>query len=176
MKKIFFALFFVTFTTIIFAQNMKVTSSSITFKIKNAGFNVAGKIQGFNGNLNFEPNNLAGSSIAASVDTKTIDTDNNLRNRHLKEKEEFFNVAKFPTIEMKSSKFEKSGDTFMGTFDLTMKGITKAVKVPFSVSQTGSTMTFTSTFTINRRDWEVGGSSWMMSDTATITVTVNAQK
>jgi polyisoprenoid-binding protein YceI len=138
------------------------------------GATVEGKFKGFAGTLKFDPDNVANSSLSASVDATTLDTDNNLRNKHLKEKSEFFNVAKYPTVKMKTTKIEKDGSNFVGYFDLTIKETTKSVKIPFTFKQEGDKASFQGSAIINRRDWSVGGGTWGMSDNVTFMIVVNA--
>jgi polyisoprenoid-binding protein YceI len=174
MKKILIVLLFVNITNTIFAQNWKPTTAGVSFKLKMLGTTVEGKFKGFSGALKFDPTDLANSSLIASVDATTLDTDNNLRNKHLKEKSEFFNVAKYPTLRMKSTKIEKEGNNYVGYFDLTIKETTKSVKVPFTFKQDANNGTFQGSAVINRRDWSVGGGTWGMSDNVTFSIIVNA--
>ncbi|MDZ7896661.1 MAG: YceI family protein [Arcicella sp.] len=174
MKKILIMSLFVCFTNTILAQNWKPVTAGVSFKLKMMGATVEGKFKGFSGVLKFDDNNLANSSLSATVDASTLDTDNNLRNKHLKEKAEFFNVAKYPTLKMKTTKIEKDGSNFVGYFDLTMKETTKSVKIPFTFKKEGDKATFQGSTVINRRDWAVGGGTWGMSDNVTFTITVNA--
>ena len=94
MNKILIFLLFVNLSLGVNAQNWKPSNANVSFKLKMLGATVEGKFKGFAGTLKFDPNNLSSSSLNASVDANTLDTDNNLRNKHLKEKEDFFNVAK----------------------------------------------------------------------------------
>lgn len=155
------------------AQTWKLVTASVTFKIKMFGATVEGSFKGLTGNIQFDPDNLSNANIMATVDAKTLDTDNSLRNRHLQNKEDFFNVSKYPTLRMKSTKIEKSGNGYVGYFDLTIKSTTKNVKVPFTITQSGEKATFAGAFTINRRDWQVGGGTLGMADDATVNLTVN---
>lgn len=91
-----------------FSQNWKPISTSFSFTTKMLGIKVEGKFKGFQGNITFNPVDLENASISGTVEANTIDTDNNLRNTHLKEKDEFFEVVKFPKIKMASTKIEKS--------------------------------------------------------------------
>ncbi len=138
--------------------------SSITFKIKNAGISVDGSFKGFQGTVNFNPDDLSSSKFDVSVDASTINTDNKTRDNHLKE-DEYFGVEKHPKISMKSSKIEKvSEGKYKATFDLTLKGKTKSVSLPFSYSKTSTGYKLNGSFEIDRRDFNVGGSSWILSD------------
>ena len=174
MNKILIFLLFVNLSLGVNAQNWKPSNANVSFKLKMLGATVEGKFKGFAGTLKFDPNNLSSSSLNASVDANTLDTDNNLRNKHLKEKEDFFNVAKYPLLKMKTTKIEKDGNNFVGYFDLTIKETTKSVKIPFTFKQEGNNATFQGSAVINRRDWSVGGGTWGMSDSVTFSIAVNA--
>jgi len=146
----------------------KVKESKVTFHIRNAGFKVDGFFKGFSADISFSKNKLESSSIKASIEANTINTDNSWRDNHLR-KEEYFYVSKYPTINMKSVSFSKVSDTnFKGTFDLTLRGVTKRITFPFTFSNN----TFKGSFTINRLDYKVGGKSVTMSNNATITLEV----
>jgi polyisoprenoid-binding protein YceI len=174
MKKILMMFLFVNMTNSIVAQNWKPTTAGVSFKLKMLGATVEGKFKGFVGVLKFDVNDLNNSSFSATVDASTLDTDNNLRNKHLKEKLDFFDVAKYPTLKMKTTRIEKDGSNFVGYFDLTIKETTKTVKIPFTFKQDGNNAIFQGSTVINRRDWKVGGGTWGMSDNVTFTIAVNA--
>ncbi len=151
-------------TTIANEKVNKTIVSSVTFKIKNAGIGVDGSFKGFQGSVDFDPNNLSSSKFDVSVNSKTVDTDNDTRDNHLRE-DEYFGVEKHPKISMKSTKIEKSSDgKYKATFDLTLKGKTKSVSFPFSYNKTSTGYKLSGSFEIDRRDYGVGGSSWILSD------------
>ena len=176
MKKILTFALFLSLTNTVFAQNWRPITAGVSFKMKMLGTSVTGNFKGFVGTLKFDPNDLANSSLVGTVDATTIDTDNSLRNRHLKEKEDFFNVAKYPKLKMKTTKIEKEGSSYVGYFDLTIKEITKSVRIPFIFKQEGDKATFQGSTIINRRDWAVGGGTFGMGDNVTFTITVNSVK
>ena len=176
MKKILIFALFLSLTNTVFAQNWRPTTAGVSFKMKMLGTSVTGNFIGFVGTLKFDPNDLVNSSLVGTVDETTIDTYNKLRNRHLKEKEDFFNVAKYPKLKMKTTKIEKEGSNYVGYFDLTIKETTKNVKIPFIFKQEGDKATFQGSTIINRRDWAVGGGTFGMGDNVTFTITVNSVK
>ncbi|MFN8344850.1 MAG: YceI family protein [Spirosomataceae bacterium] len=173
MKKILFFVFCVSISEIGFGQVWQPVSAMIGFKVKMLGVTVEGKFAGLTSSIKFNPDNPTLSSIAATVEAATIDTDNTLRNRHLREKEDFFEVAKYPKISMKSTKIEKTANGYVGYFDLTVKSVTKSVKVPFIFSKMADKATFSGNFTINRRDWAIGGNTLGMSNDVSVYLTVN---
>lgn len=151
------------------AQNaLKIVSSSITFKIKNAGLTVNGSFGGFTGDINFNPELYKQAKMKASVDVNTISTGIAARDKHLK-KEEYFDAVKFPTITMVSSFFGKEGNQFNGYFKLTIKGVTKDIVIPFTFDNN----IIKGEFTLNRKDFNVVGSSIIMSDEVKISIQIN---
>lgn len=148
-----------------FAQTTyKLKRYSVVFEIKNAGLNVDGSFKDLKTTISFSAAEPEKSSIQANVDVNSISTGIALRDKHLKG-EDFFNTAKFPGIQIKSKNIVALADGFfVGTFDLTIKNITKTVEIPFTFSRSDNEGTFTGNFELNRRDYEVGGSSMMMND------------
>ena len=177
MRKAFLGIAFLLMGTVSVAQvKNNVTKSSVTFKIKNTGFTISGVIGSVKADVSLDPSNLAASKIEATADATTIDTDNALRDEHLKG-EEFLNVAKYPSITMKSASFtKKNSNNFIGLFNVTIKEKTKLISVPFNYNNTGSSLTLKGTFKISRADFGIGGSSMLLSDEATITIAVEASK
>ncbi|MCS6795057.1 MAG: YceI family protein [Raineya sp.] len=160
----------------VFAQTIwQVKSADISFKIKNFGMYVHGTLGGLEANIYFSPENLTQSNIEASVKAETINTGNKSRDRHLR-KEDYFDVVQFPFLRMKSKKIIKEKDRFIGFFDLTIRNKTQEVQMPFTFSPNGNEATFVGNFTINRRDFGVGGNSWVLGDEVIVRVEVKAQK
>ncbi len=174
MKKTCLILVLVLIMNQLNAQNWKPVTANVFFKIKMFGSSVDGKFKGFIGTIKFDANDLKNASIEASVDASTIDTDNNLRNKHLREKEDFFDTQKYALLKIKSVHFEKDGQNFIGVFDLTIKKITKKIKIPFTFVETGDKATFKGGTVINRKDWSIGGGTWGMSDQVNFSVIINA--
>lgn len=182
MKKIFwhFAFIIILFTSLqISSQNnsaWSVVSSSVKFKIKNAGFGVDGSFTGLNANINFDASKSFGNIIEASIESKSMNTGNNSRDGHLK-KEEYFDVEKFPKIAMKSTIFslEKDG-SFKGYFKLTMKDKSKDFFIPFTFTEKDGKGKFNAKFNINRLDYNVGKSSMIQSDNLILMIEINVIK
>ena len=102
--------------TVASAQKANVLKTTIKFQLKNLGVNTGGSINGLSANMAFDPEKPETGSIEAILDVKSINTDNDLRDTHLRS-DEFFDVAKYPTITMKSVSLKhKSGDKYTGQF------------------------------------------------------------
>jgi polyisoprenoid-binding protein YceI len=153
-----------------------VAKSTITFKIKNLGVNTGGNISGFKGDIQFDPAHLDASLIEASVETNTINTGNDTRDEHLRS-DSYFDAVKYPKITIKSVSLKhKSGDSYTGTFSLTIKDKTNTVEIPFTYTETGNTASFKGTLEIKRSDYGLGGKSMIMSNEVNITIDVEAAK
>jgi polyisoprenoid-binding protein YceI len=155
------------FSLVLSAQEYKPLddSSSIGFGIKNFGVTVSGTFKGLKGGIHFEPGNLSTAAISVTVDSKTVNTGIDMRDNHLK-KEDFFYVDSFPVLSFKSTRVTpstKEGYLFLFG-ELRIKGVAKTISFPFQAVPNGNGYTFTGKFSINRRDFGVGGSSISMSD------------
>ena len=94
-----------------------------------------------------------------------------MRDTHLK-KEEYFNVDKYPVINFTSTAVSSS--TVSG--NLTIKGISKPISFPYTVSKPlkGAGFIFEGSFSINRKDFDIGSSSFSLSDAVTVNLKVKA--
>lgn len=151
--------------------NLKPVDSenAVTFVIKNVGINTKGSLNGLKGSIKWDAANPAASQISVTVDAATVSTNIDARDRHLKE-EEYFNVAKYPTLSFNSTAV--SATTVTG--NLTIKGVTKSITFPITVTPSGKGYMFEGNFNINRRDFGVGGNSFVLSDDVKVTLKVQA--
>ncbi|SDT54822.1 Polyisoprenoid-binding protein YceI [Mucilaginibacter mallensis] len=177
MNKKYIAIILFFLTNCAFAQvKHTVTKSSITFKIRNMGINTDGNIGGLQASIQFDPANLNSSIIEATADVNTINSDNDLRDEHLKG-DSFFDVAKYPKITVKSVSIkQKSGDNYIGQFNITIKARTKSVDVPFTYTVAGANASFKGTMKLKRSDFDLGGGSMVLSDDITIAIDVETSK
>ena len=150
-------------------------SYEISFKIKNTGLSVNGTLGNLKTTLVFSPDHISTSSLKGSVDVGTINTGINARNTHLK-KPEYFNVDTFKVIQISSIKLYVKGAQYAGLFDVTIKGVTKQIEIPFEFNQFADEAEFKASFPLNRRDFGVGGKSMLMADELTVNIDVKAKK
>lgn len=175
MKK-FFILIAVISAACANTLTAQTARTSITFEIKNLGITTGGSIGGLSSKVHFNPANLAASTLEATVDVNTINTDNSSRDEHLRS-EDFFDVARYPKITLRSVAFRhRSGSNYTGTFTLTIKDKTKPVEIPFTFLDKGNTVEFKGTLKINRLDYGVGGSSMVLSDDVTVNIDCEERK
>ncbi len=182
MKKIKFlyigiSLFFLGLKTFN-AQNTEwsVVTSTVTFKIKNAGFTVDGTFGGLKAKIIFDASKSFSNTIEASVEAKTLNTGSTGRDNHIK-KEEYFGVDKHPIISLSATTFAKQPDgSFKGYFKLTIKNTTKDILIPFTFTEKDGKGKFLGKFIIDRRDYGVGESSIILSNNVTILIEANVVK
>src|ERR1700760_2136300 len=99
--------------------------SAVQFKIKNLGFGVNGSFTGLQGNIQFDPAHPELCSFDVSVDASSVNTDNSMRDEHLR-KDSYFDVKTYPRIRFQSTKIsvtDKAG-SFMVSGKLTIKNTT----------------------------------------------------
>ena len=174
MKKyLFYTLFF--FVNSAVAQNWQPTTSSVSFKIKMLGVNIEGTLKGMKTSLKFASNEPI--SLSATLDAKSVNTSNSLRDKHLKEKEEFFQPDLFPVISMSSVSIQKTTDSnYSGVFKVTIKNVSKNLKIPFSFSEDDGKGMLNADFTLNRQDFKFGGDTPGMGDNVKVSILLNLAK
>ena len=175
-------LFFLSVFSVFLIPNLAFTQTTwtayeynISFKIKNAGIAVHGKFTGFKSEILFSPDKLSASKIKGSVDAGTLATGINKRNNDIKD-EKYLDADKYKLIEGSSIKLYTKDNDYAGLFNITIKGVTKEIEIPFQFNQLGDLADFTGDFTLNRRDFNVGGSSMTMGDNVTVHILIKAKK
>lgn len=134
---------------------------------------VEGSFKKFDGTLTASKPDFTDAKIDFTIDVNSIDTDNDMRDKHLKS-DDFFNAEQYPNMVFKSTSFKKkSGNKYELYGNLTIRNVTKAVKFDVVYGGTakdgyGNTKAgFKATGVINRFDYglkwnaltEAGGST-----------------
>ncbi|MHB8301377.1 MAG: YceI family protein [Acidobacteriaceae bacterium] len=163
--------------------------SDALFSIRHMGIaNVHGSFSQVTGTVMFDEKNIAASSVDATIDTGTVNTDNTMRDKDLKGPN-FFDVAKFPTMHFVSSKLANEGGQLKLYGNLTMHGVTRPVILnmdPVGKAQAdpwGKTRRgFTASTTLNRKDFGLVWNGMLKSgdsvvaDDAKITLEIESTK
>ena len=101
--------------------------SAISFKVRHFFSYVSGSFKKFEGTISVDPDHPEKSSVKATIETASIDTKNETRDKDLRS-DHFFDVAKYPTIIFKSKSVKQTGaDSGDILGDLTMHGVTKEI-------------------------------------------------
>jgi len=160
----------------IFLSFTVVTSSSWTYDNAHAklGFSVThmmisdveGSFKKATATLTTTKEDFTDAVVEMTAEAASINTDHEKRDGHL-QSEDFFDVAKFPTLTFKSNYFKKAkaANTYIVKGNLTMHGITKPVTLT-AVARTGTNPMskktiagFKITGSLNRSDFGIGGST-----------------
>jgi len=148
--------------------------SGINFSLRNFGFKTGGSLAAPEGDILFTPDDLSKSYFRMTIKSESINTDNNSRDNHLRD-EDYFNVKKYPLIRFESTiirAVNKIGN-YEAVGTLTIKDKSKEITLPFKAEKNGNGYLFTGSFKMNRRDFDVGGSSTISNElTVDIKVTV----
>jgi len=108
---------------------------SIDWKVNN-DYSVKGEgcvFKGLTARILFDEEHPEKSTISASIDARTVNSGNGAKNAHVKEKEAL-DTEKYPLIFFVSRSVKKIDENgrYEVTGNLTLKGITKEIKFPFS--------------------------------------------
>jgi polyisoprenoid-binding protein YceI len=121
---------------------------------------VEGRFKDFSGSVDFDEKDATRSTVEFTAKIESIDTGVAPRDTHLKSAD-FFDAAKFPSMSFKSTKVQRKGKSHELTGDLTIKGVTKQVTLPFTMTDAikdpwgGTRFGIHATTTINRRDFGI---------------------
>jgi polyisoprenoid-binding protein YceI len=110
--------------------NLDPTHSQIGFKVKHLMVtNVRGVFKDYKGTISTSGEDFTNAEIDLSINTESISTDDMARDGHLKS-QDFFDVENFKEIYFKSNSLEKISESEYYLYgDLTIKGITKKIKL-----------------------------------------------
>ena len=138
------------------------THSELGFKIKHLMISsVSGSLKSFQAEVETDGVDFSTAQISLSADMASISTNNDQRDAHLRNSD-FFEVEKYPELKFTSTKAAKvDSDTFTLFGDLTLKGVTRPVKLNVEFNGVtkdpwgGERAGFVVTGKINRSDWGV---------------------
>ncbi|MBL8517554.1 MAG: polyisoprenoid-binding protein [Betaproteobacteria bacterium] len=124
-----------------FAQENFVIDSSHTFpsfEVSHLGFSIhRGRFNKTEGKVTLNTAAKSGS-VEITIDANSIDTGGDKMDGHLRN-EDFFNVAKFPTLAFKGSKMKFEGDKPVAIEgDFTMLGVTKPITLAINNFKCGT--------------------------------------
>ncbi|MCB1836768.1 MAG: YceI family protein [Alcanivoracaceae bacterium] len=135
-KKLFIGMFALLFSGALMASqpggvykfDQQGQHQFVMFKISHLGYSwLYGRFNEFDGEFKLDADKPQNSSVTATIQTASIDSNHAERDKHLRS-EDFLNVSKFPTATFKSTKIEVTGEnTGKITGDLTLHGVTKQV-------------------------------------------------
>ena len=185
MKK-FLSIFAVLFLTIsTFAQTQwKVDPyhSSLNFDIAHSGISIVnGKFMDYIGNLTTTGEALTGAKVDFIVEVKSINTNVDKRDEHLKSAD-FFEVSTFPNMTLKSTKIvaTKNPNHYLLYGKLTIKDVTKDVIFDAHYggkikNKQGEKIGVNASTTINRFDYNINFDPTSSAVAKEVRIVIHAQ-
>ncbi len=161
--------------------------SELTFRIRHYVTKVRGTFGKWGGTITADPKGLAGGTVDVAIEAKSIDTNMEMRDNHLRSND-FFASDSFPTLTFKSTRVEVAGSSVKVSGNLTIRGITRPVVLTgeyggVSKGTDGKErIGFEASTKVNRMDYHVAwnraveGGGLMLGDEVEINITVEAIK
>jgi polyisoprenoid-binding protein YceI len=141
---------------------------------------VEGSFKIFDATVNAPGDDFANATVDFTADAASINTDNEARDKHIKT-DAFLDVAKYPTVNFKSTSFKKlSENTYAVAGNLTLHGVTKPVTLT-AVTRMGMSMKktpvagFKITGNIKRSDFGIAPNFPSMALSDEIAIAANAE-
>ncbi len=159
-----------------------VAHSSVHFGVRHFFTKVPGSFSKFEATIVVDRDAMEKSTIKASVDVDSINTNQEKRDAHLKTAD-FFDVAKFPKMTFASTAWKKTGDNeYDVAGDLTLHGVTKPVTLKvkslgFGPGMKGTQLSgWEAKGAIKRSEFGMTGGAPAVGDDVEIEINVEAKK
>lgn len=130
--------------------NWKVKEEAYVVLFKSRKVN--GIFKGLKTDIQFDENNLSASSIRATIDATSINTGNGLRNKHARQG---LAADQYPTITFVSTAIVKKGSGYEAQGKLTLRDVTKDIKIPFTFTRNAEGGVFEGTFPVVTAEYHV---------------------
>lgn len=134
--------------------------SSLTFAYKQMGVPMEGKFRKFSGRLSFDPAKPAAAKAALEVELASIDTGSAEANDEVVSKP-WFNAKTYPVALFVASTIKPlGGNRYEVAGKLSLKGVTRDVVAPVTLTPQGTQATLDGAFTLKRADYAIGEGVW----------------
>jgi len=162
---------------------LDASHSQILFSYNHLGFSTTfGMFSGFEGEIMFDADAPADSSVTVSMPVKSMFTGWEARDSEFMSND-FFGATDEDMVSFTSTSIDVTGDnTAMITGDLTMNDVTKSVVLDAKLNKAGENpmagkpwLGFDATTTLLRSDFGVGNFAPFVSDEVAVTISIEAQ-
>lgn len=138
------------------AWNVVAQKSKVAFAASMNGQAINGAFRRFDAHIAFDPGNLAGSSVVATIDTGSVATGDPSRDQSLPTAD-WFNVKAFPQAQFRANQFKLvSPGRYIAFGVLSIRGKAQPVSLPFQLAINGKQASMRGSLTIDRRSFGVG--------------------
>jgi len=134
-------------------------ASHIRFTAKQEGEDFTGQFGEFSGSIQFDPDAPEAGSVKIEIPLASIDAGSKDRNSTLPGKV-WFSTKKFPMAVFTTDDISRDGESFLAKGELTLKGKSVPIELPFNLELDGDQAIMTSDFVMDRTLWNVGADPW----------------
>jgi polyisoprenoid-binding protein YceI len=143
---------------------VQAKGASLTFAFVQAGAENSGAFRQFATELQYDPNQLATSSLKVTVQIASLDTQDKDRDTEL-QGADLFDAKKYPTAQFVASSFAKGANGRVEAVGkLTLRGVTQDLRLPLSIQSTANGVELSGETTIKRLEYGVGQGDWKSTE------------
>jgi polyisoprenoid-binding protein YceI len=139
------------------------TGGTLTFTFTQADAASTGGFPKFSTELAWDEKTQSPERLDVTVQVAALETQDQERDDTLKS-EDLLNVAKFPTAHYSAASFTRSGGDFVAQGRLTLRGVTRDLRLPLRIQATANGLTLSGEVTIRRLDYGVGQGDWKSTE------------
>ncbi|WP_306252753.1 YceI family protein [Parvularcula sp. IMCC14364] len=155
-------------------------ASAVTFSAEQEGSIFEGRFDSFRAAIRLNPDNLGDAEIHAIIDMASVDAGDDDRNSSLPTND-WFRTRSFPTATFRSSAVSERPDgTYEAAGELTIKGVSRPVTLPFELEIDGNMASASGSISLDRTDFNVGEGAYAddawIGYTVDVSVTVTASR
>lgn len=155
------------------AWTVDKAASKLSFRGAMNGAAFDGVFRRWDAQINFDPKALASSRAVVTIDAASAVTGDETRDESLPTAD-WFSTKAYPKATFVSRQFKDlGGGRYQAVGDLTLRGVSKPIVLPFTLVITGAQAKMNAAITLDRTLFGVGQGQWKSGDTVASKVTVN---
>jgi polyisoprenoid-binding protein YceI len=162
------------------AWTVDKAASRVGFRAAMSGTAFEGRFTRYDARINFDPANLKASRISAVIDVASASTGDATRDEALPSSD-WFAVKTHPQATFVSRAIMAAGPgRYVASGDLTLRGVKRAVNLPFTLVITGNTAKANGSLALDRTAFGVGQGEFktgaMVDTKVTVTLALSARR
>jgi polyisoprenoid-binding protein YceI len=145
------------------AHYVQAAGSNLGFTFEQAGAQSNGSFKQFATTFDYDEKNLAASKLSVKVQIGSLDTQDKDRDSTLASAD-MFDVQKYATATYTAGSLAKGTSGVEAVGKLTIRNVTKDLRVPLTIKAAGAGLELSGTVTIKRLDYGVGQGEWKSTE------------
>lgn len=154
-------------------------ASSLGFLFRQSGSEYEGRFAEWSAEIAFDPEDLPASAVEVTIDLASADTGSEDRDQLLRSAP-LFDVASHPEGRFRSSEIVAAGEGYEARGELTLRGVTREVVLPFTLAIEAGVAEAAGRLEIRRLDYGIGQGQWqdtsMVADPVAIVFELRAER